>query len=268
MDDPHGQSVRTADLRPLLGALRSLSDGDFSVRAATEAEGVLGEMAGVFNQIAARNEHLASELRRVRHDVAKEGQLDERLTASPGQGSWATNVDDANHLVEALATPVMKAALVLEAVAGGDLTQHIDLQSGHHRLKGDLGRLGNGLNRLVDQLSMFTEEVTRVAREVGTEGQLGGRADVGDLSGNWRHVTEAINTMAERLTGQVRDIAGVTTAVARGDLTQKVTVETAGELRDLKVTVNTMVDQLSAFADEVTRVAREVGTEGNLGGQA
>jgi signal transduction histidine kinase/HAMP domain-containing protein/ActR/RegA family two-component response regulator len=267
MDDPLGQSVRTADLRPLLGALRSLSDGDFSVRAATEADGILGEIAGVFNQIAARNEHLSSELRRVREGVSKQGALDERITASPGAGGWAKNVDDANHVIESLAAPVTKATRVLEAVADGDLTQHIDLRDGH-RLEGDLGRLGNGLNRLVDQLSMFTGEVTRVAREVGTEGRLGGRADVGALSGDWRHVTEAVNTMTERLTGQVRDIAGVTTAVARGDLTQKVTAETAGELQDLKLTVNTMVDQLSAFADEVARVALEVGTEGNLGGQA
>ncbi len=268
MDDPDGQSVRSAELRPLLGALRAMSDGDFSVRAEAGAEGVMGEMAGVFNQIAARNEHLSSELRRVRNEVAKQGQLDERMTASPGQGAWANTVEDANQLVDALATPVTRATQVLEAVADGDLTQHVELHDGRRRLHGDLGRMGRGLNRLVDQLSMFTGEVTRVAREVGTEGQLGGRADVGDLSGDWRRVTEAINTMAERLTGQVRDIATVTTAVARGDLTQKVTAETAGELLELKLTVNTMVDQLSVFADEVTRVAREVGTEGSLGGQA
>ncbi|WP_246530646.1 HAMP domain-containing protein [Streptomyces bathyalis] len=265
MDEAQGQSIREADLRRLLGDMRSLSDGDFSVRASAESEGILGEMAGVFNQIAARNDHLTTELRRVRREVAKEGRLDERISASPGPGSWSTNVDEANQLIEALGTPVTKATGVLEAIADGDLTHHMDRHNGKH---GDLGRLDSGLNRLVDQLSMFTAEVTRVAREVGTEGNLGGRADVGDLSGDWRRVTEAINTMAERLTGQVRDIAGVTTAVARGDLTQKVMVETSGELLELKLTVNTMVDQLSAFADEVTRVAREVGTEGNLGGQA
>ncbi|SCK45604.1 HAMP domain-containing protein [Streptomyces sp. WMMB 322] len=265
MDDPQGQPIREADLRHLLGAMRSLNDGDFSARAAPESEGVLGEVAGVFNQIVTRNEHLATELRRVRRAVAKEGHLDERVSASPGPGSWATNVDETNQLIEALGTPVTKATRVLEAIADGDLTQHMERHNGRH---GDLGRLDSGLNRLVDQLSMFTGEVTRVAREVGTEGNLGGRADVGDLSGDWRRVTEAINDMAERLTGQVRDIAGVTTAVARGDLTQKVMVETSGELLELKLTVNTMVDQLSAFADEVTRVAREVGTEGNLGGQA
>ncbi|WP_314174053.1 HAMP domain-containing protein [Streptomyces winkii] len=268
MDEPQGRSVREGELRPLLGAMRSLSDGDFSARAATDSEGVLGEIAGVFNQIAARNEHLSAELGRVRREVGKKGRLDERISASPGQGSWSTSVDEANQLIEALAHPVTKATRVMEAVADGDLTQHMERHDGKHVHDGDLGRLESGLDRLVDQLSMFTGEVTRVAREVGTEGNLGGRAEVGELSGDWRRVTEAINDMAERLTGQVRDIAGVTTAVARGDLTQKVMVETSGELLELKLTVNTMVDQLSAFADEVTRVAVEVGTEGNLGGQA
>ncbi|MGP3985886.1 HAMP domain-containing protein [Streptomyces sp. 3N207] len=268
MDDPQGLAVQERDLRPLLGAMKSLSDGDFSARAGVESQGILGEIAGTFNQIAARNEHLASELKRVRREVAKNGQLDERVSASPGQGAWSTSVDEANQLIEALATPVIRATHVLEAIADGDLAHHVEQSGSPQWLHGDLGRLEGGLHRLVDQLSMFTGEVTRVAREVGTEGNLGGRADVGELSGDWRRVTEAINDMAERLTGQVRDIAGVTTAVANGDLTQKVMVETSGELLQLKLTVNTMVDQLSAFADEVTRVAREVGTEGNLGGQA
>ncbi|WP_326690776.1 HAMP domain-containing protein [Streptomyces sp. NBC_01795] len=266
--DAQGESVRERDLRPLLGAMRSLSDGDFSARAGAESPGVLGEIAGMFNQIAARNEHLAAELKRVRREVAKNGRLDERVSASPGQGTWSTSVDETNQLIEALATPVTRATHVLESVADGDLTQHVEGAGPQQRPQGDLGRLDRGLSRLVGQLSMFTGEVTRVAREVGTEGNLGGRADVGELSGDWQRVTEAINTMAERLTGQVRDIAGVTTAVANGDLTQKVMVETSGELLELKLTVNTMVDQLSAFADEVTRVTQEVGTEGNLGGQA
>ncbi|MGP3973521.1 HAMP domain-containing protein [Streptomyces sp. 8N114] len=268
MDDPQGLAVRERDLRPLLGAMKSLSDGDFSARAGVESQGILGEIAGTFNQIAARNEHLASELKRVRREVAKNGQLDERVSASPGQGAWSTSVDEANQLIEALATPVIRATHVLESIADGDLAHRVEQSGSQQWLQGDLGRLEGGLHRLLEQLSMFTGEVTRVAREVGTEGNLGGRADVGELSGDWRRVTEAINDMAERLTGQVRDIAGVTTAVANGDLTQKVMVETSGELLQLKLTVNTMVDQLSAFADEVTRVAREVGTEGNLGGQA
>src|SRR5690348_10415375 len=265
---PDGHWVRTAELWPLLGAMNSLRDGDFTVRVEGVHEGVLAEMAGVLNQIGARNAHLAAELQRVRREVVRQGRLDERIAASPGQGAWATSVDATNQLVEALVAPVANATRVLDAVAAGDLTQRVDLRDGNRQLRGDLRRLGCVVNRMVDQLSLFTGEVTRVAREVGTEGRLGGRAKVQGLSGDWRYVTEAVNTMAARLTAQVRDIAVVTTAVARGDLTQQVTVEATGELLELKLTVNTMVDQLRAFADEVTRVAREVGTEGQLGGRA
>ncbi|WP_455771628.1 HAMP domain-containing protein, partial [Streptomyces hygroscopicus] len=248
--------------------MNALCDGDFTVRADSSAEGLAGELAGVFNQLVARNAHLAGELRRVRREVVRQGRLDERITASPGQGAWATSVDVANQLVDALAGPVTNATRVLDAIASGDLTRRVDLHDGNRQLRGDLRRLGRGVNRTVDQLSLFTGELTRIAREVGTEGRLGGRAKVQGLSGDWRMVTEAVNTMASRLTAQVRDIAAVTTAVARGDLTRQVTVEATGELLELKLTVNTMVDQLRAFADEVTRVAREVGTEGELGGRA
>ncbi|MEU2494594.1 HAMP domain-containing protein [Streptomyces sp. NPDC007883] len=265
---PDGQWVRTAELRPLLAAMDSLRDGDFTVRAEGTHEGLLAEMAGTFNQIVARNAHLASELQRVRREVVRQGRLDERIAASPGQGAWTTSVDATNSLLEALVTPVANATRVLDAVADGDLTQRVALHHETRELRGDLRRLGRGVNRMVDQLSLFTGELTRVAREVGTEGRLGGRAKVQGLSGDWRFVTEAVNTMAARLTAQVRDIAVVTTAVARGDLTQQVTVEATGELLELKLTVNTMVDQLRAFADEVTRVSREVGTEGQLGGRA
>jgi signal transduction histidine kinase/HAMP domain-containing protein/ActR/RegA family two-component response regulator len=268
MEAQNTQAVRTADLRPLAGALRSLCEGDFSVRAAEDSDGVLGEMAGMINCLATRNAHLAAEMQRVRATVTGTGTLDERLTASPGRGSWAETVSDANELVEALAMPMTNATRVLEAVAEGDLSQHMELRSGTRLLRGDLRDLAVAENHVVDRLSSFTGEVMRVAHEVGTEGRLGGRASTRGLSGSWRGVTEAVNTMASRLTRQVRDIAAVTTAVASGDLTRKVTVETAGELLELKLTVNTMVDQLSAFADEVTRVAREVGTEGMLGGQA
>ncbi|MEO3763726.1 HAMP domain-containing protein, partial [Streptomyces sp. B5E4] len=268
MDDREKQSVPTAELRPLLTALRSLRDGDFSARLPEGADGVLGEVAEAFNRTAARNEHLASEVRRVRGVVTRKGVLDERISASTGLGDWAQVVHDTNDLLDALALPMTNATRVLEAVAEGDLNQHMELRVGTRQLHGDLRSLGVGLNRVVDHLSTFTGEVMRVAHEVGTEGRLGGRASVRGLSGSWRAVTEAVNTMASRLTQQVRDIAAVTTAVASGDLTRKVTVETAGELLELKLTVNTMVDQLSAFADEVTRVAREVGTDGMLGGQA
>ncbi|MFE6517005.1 HAMP domain-containing protein [Streptomyces sp. NPDC057748] len=274
--EPDEQWVRTSDLRPLLSAMKALCDGDFTARVeaagnpggGTLPDGVPAEMAGVFQQIVARNAHLASELQRVRREIIRQGRLDERISASPGSGSWTTNVEAANTVLEALVVPVAKATRVLDAVADGDLTQHVDLHDGSRQLRGDLRRLGIGVNRMVDQLSLFTGEVTRVAREVGTEGRLGGRAKAQGLSGDWLYVTEAVNTMASRLTAQVRNIAQVTTAVANGDLTQQVTVEATGELLELKLTVNTMVDQLRAFADEVTRVAREVGTEGQLGGRA
>ncbi|MGW2948415.1 HAMP domain-containing protein, partial [Streptomyces sp. NPDC001226] len=247
--------------------MNSLCDGDFTVRTGNLPEGVLAEMAGVFNQIVTRNAHLASELDRVRREVVRQGRLDERLAASPGQGGWTANVEAANTLLEALAVPVVNATRVLNAVADGDLTQRAELHDGKRQLRGDLRRLGRGANRMVEQLSLFTGELNRVARE-GIEGRLGGRATVQGLAGDWRYVTEAVNTMGSRLTAQVRDIATVTTAVARGDLTRQVTVEAGGELLELKLTVNTMVDQLRAFADEVTRVSREVGTEGQLGGRA
>ncbi|WP_411121316.1 HAMP domain-containing protein [Streptomyces sp. x-19] len=270
---PDGQWVRTSELRPLLAAMNALRDGDFTARVEhaqgdPPADGVLADMTDVFAQIVARNAHLATELARLRREVIREGRLDERLSASPGQGGWSTNVEAANAVLETLVTPVAKATRVLDSIADGDLTRHVDLHDGSRQLRGDLRRLGSCVNRVVDQLSLFTGEVTRVAREVGTEGRLGGRAKVQGLAGDWLHVTEAVNTMASRLTAQVRDIAVVTTAVAGGDLTQQVTVEATGELLELKLTVNTMVDQLRAFADEVTRVAREVGTEGQLGGRA
>ncbi|MEU3460212.1 HAMP domain-containing protein [Streptomyces sp. NPDC006733] len=248
--------------------MTALADGDFRVRLTGLHDGVLAELTGVVKQIVARNQHFAGELTRVRREVVRQGRLDERLAPSPGQGAWAMSVDATNSLLDALVIPAANATRVLDAVAGGDLTQRVDLHDGNRPLRGDLRRLGRAVNRMVDQLSLFTGEVTRVAREVGTEGRLGGRAKVQGLSGSWRDVTEAVNTMAARLTAQVRDIAVVTTAVARGDLTRQVTVEATGELLELKLTVNTMVDQLSAFADEVTRVAREVGTEGQLGGRA
>ncbi|MDQ1019575.1 signal transduction histidine kinase/HAMP domain-containing protein/ActR/RegA family two-component response regulator [Streptomyces afghaniensis] len=242
-------------------------DGDFT-KVPETGHGMVAELTAVFNQIVDRDIHFTTEVQRVRRELVRHGRLDERLSASPGQGLWTTRVNDVNQLLDALVAPAANATRVLDAVAGGDLTQRVDLHDGTRELRGDLRRLGRAVNKMVDQLSLFTGEVTRVAREVGTEGRLGGRAKVQGLSGSWRDVTEAVNTMAARLTAQVRDIAAVTTAVARGDLTRTVTVEATGELLELKLTVNTMVDQLSAFADEVTRVAREVGTEGQLGGRA
>ncbi|MFJ8936015.1 HAMP domain-containing protein [Streptomyces sp. NPDC102365] len=248
--------------------MTSARDGDFSKVPETTGHDIVAELGMVFNQILDRSAHFNTEALRVRREIVRHGRLDERLAASPGQGHWTTRVNAVNQLLDALVAPAANATRVLDAVAGGDLTQRVDLHDGNRQLRGDLRRLGRAVNKMVDQLSLFTGEVTRVAREVGTDGRLGGRAKVTGLSGSWRDVTEAVNTMASRLTAQVRDIALVTTAVARGDLTRTVTVEATGELLELKLTVNTMVEQLSAFADEVTRVAREVGTMGELGGRA
>ncbi|MGP4094753.1 HAMP domain-containing protein [Nonomuraea sp. KM90] len=269
LDSPytHG-SIHPADLRPLLVALRGLRDGNFRTRLELPDDPLLAELATTFNQVIDRNEHLSNELTRLRTEVARRGRLDERLSPSPGTGSWAVNVAAVNTLIDALVIPAAKATRVLNAVADGDLSKRVDLQEDDRPLRGGLRLMGKAVNRMVEQLALFSGEVTRVAREVGTEGRLGGRAKVQGMSGSWRDVTEAVNAMAGRLTAQVRDIAVVTTAVARGDLTRQVTVEATGELLELKLTVNTMVDQLSAFASEVTRVAREVGTEGQLGGRA
>jgi signal transduction histidine kinase/HAMP domain-containing protein/CheY-like chemotaxis protein len=268
LEDGHEEvCIRASDLRPLLAVMTAARDGDFT-KAPETGHGMVAELTAAFNQIMNRSTHFNSETQRVKRELIRHGRLDERLSASPGQGGWTSRVNDVNQLLDALVAPAANATRVLDAVAGGDLTQRVDLHDGSRQLRGDLRRLGRAVNKMVDQLSLFTGEVTRVAREVGTEGRLGGRAKVQGLSGSWRDVTEAVNTMASRLTAQVRDIALVTTAVARGDLTRTVTVEATGELLELKLTVNTMVDQLSAFADEVTRVAREVGTEGQLGGRA
>ncbi|GAA3746022.1 hypothetical protein HDA32_000365 [Spinactinospora alkalitolerans] len=256
------------ELDALLDALYSMRDGDFSVRLNARAEGKHGEIATVFNQVLDHCEQLSSELQRVGGVVSTEGRLNERVSVSPAKGAWGKSVRALNQLLDEVSEPVTSVAQILDSVASGDLAQRVDLTSRHGSLHGDLLRLATSVNRMADQMSGFTMEVTRVAREVGTEGKLGGSARVEGVSGAWRDVTEAVNQMASRLTAQVRDISTVTVAVSRGDLSRKVTVDVQGEMLQLKDTVNTMVDQLSTFADEVTRVAREVGTEGKLGGRA
>ncbi|MDA2815029.1 HAMP domain-containing protein, partial [Nocardiopsis sp. RSe5-2] len=252
----------------LLGALYSMRDGDFSVRLNHRADGKAGEIAAVFNEVLDHCEQLSSELQRVGDVVREEGRLTERVSVSPARGAWGKSVRALNHMLDEVSEPVTEVARILDSVAGGDLSQRAELTSRRGDLHGDLRRLAVSVNRMADQMSKFTTEVTRVAREVGTEGKLGGSAEVEGVSGAWLDVTEAVNQMASRLTAQVRDISTVTTAVARGDLSRQVTVDVQGEMLLLKETVNTMVDQLSTFADEVTRVAREVGTEGKLGGRA
>ncbi|UFR01909.1 HAMP domain-containing protein [Streptomyces sp. Go40/10] len=267
-------AVDTAALNRLLAALVSMRDGNFRKRLTVSGDGVMSEIAAVFNEVADRNLHLTGELARVRRMVGREGKLTERLETGACEGSWATAIEHSNALVDDLVWPVSEVSRVLTAVADGDLSPRMELRTQAqddgtgHPLRGEFLKVGRTVNNLVDQLSTFTDEVTRVASEVGTEGKLGGQARVRGMSGSWKDLTESVNTMAYRLTAQVRDIALVTTAVAKGDLSRKVTVHVAGEMLELKNTVNTMVDQLSSFSSEVTRVAREVGTEGILGGQA
>ncbi|MGW3916292.1 HAMP domain-containing protein [Streptomyces sp. NPDC005070] len=265
--------VDTAALNQLLAALVAMRDGNFRKRLTVSGDGVMSEISAVFNEVADRNMHLTGELSRVRRVVGREGKLTERLEAGAGEGAWAAAIDASNALVDDLVRPVSEVGRVLSAVAEGDLSPRMDLRAqaadgNGHPLRGEFLKVGRTVNNLVDQLSTFTDEVTRVASEVGTEGKLGGQARVRGMSGSWKDLTDSVNTMAYRLTAQVRDIALVTTAVAKGDLSRKVTVHVAGEMLELKNTVNTMVDQLSSFSSEVTRVAREVGTEGELGGQA
>ncbi|NIL53080.1 HAMP domain-containing protein [Streptomyces sp. 2BBP-J2] len=266
-------TVEAAAMNRLLGALVAMRDGNFRKRLTVTGDGVMAEIAAVFNEVADRNLHLTGELARVRRMVGREGKLTERLETGPSEGSWAAAIDHSNALVDDLVRPVSEVSRVLSAVAEGDLSPRMELRTQApdgtgHPLRGEFLKVARTVNNLVDQLSTFTDEVTRVASEVGTEGKLGGQAQVRGMSGSWKDLTDSVNTMAERLTAQVRDIALVTTAVARGDLSRKVTVHVEGEMLELKNTVNTMVDQLSAFSSEVTRVAREVGTEGALGGQA
>src|SRR6266545_1010588 len=260
--------VDPADLRELLAALTAVRDGSFRGRLPESRGGILGEIASVFNEVVERKLHLTKELERVRRAVGRDGKLSERLRPGPGGGVWAEAVAAANSLLDDLVQPTVEVGRVLSAVAAGDLSQTIELSNGDRRLRGEFLRVGRTVNSLVNQLRSFADEVTRVAREVGSEGRLGGQARVRGVSGSWKDLVDSVNTMANQLTYQVRDIAQVATAVATGDLTKKITVDVKGELLELKSTVNTMVDQLSAFAAEVTRVAREVGTEGQLGGQA
>jgi hypothetical protein len=277
----------TALFDDLVAALSALRDGDFTVRLGTRT-GPGGAVASLFDEVATLQERQADELVRVSRTVIREGRMTERMSPVGGDGisgggtagggasgggisgggGWESSTRAVNSLIDELARPTHAIARVIEAVADGDLSQHMPLEIDGQPLRGEFLRIGTTVNTMVEQLSGFADEVTRVAREVGTEGKLGGLAQVKGVSGVWRDLTESVNSMGSNLTSQVRNIAQVTTAVAQGDLSQKITVAAQGEILELKDTVNTMVDQLSSFADEVTRVAKEVGTEGKLGGQA
>src|SRR5919199_1484064 len=285
------------DQKRLLAALRSVRNGDFKARLPLDGTGIAGEIAQAFNDVVDLNERMAREFAHITVVVGHEGRVGQRAALGPVTGSWADGfasevtrvarevgtegklggqaavegvagtwkdlTDSVNSMAGNLTAQVRNIAEVTTAVANGDLSKKITVD-----VRGEILELKNTVNRMVDQLNAFAAEVTRVAREVGTEGKLGGQANVKGVAGTWKDLTDSVNWMARNLTSQVRNIADVTTAVANGDLSRKITVDVRGEILELKNTINTMVDQLNAFAAEVTRVAREVGTEGKLGGQA
>src|SRR5437870_209614 len=263
-----GTTSTTVDLPSFLRALKAVRQGDFSARLPDHWTGVAGKVADTFNEVVELNQRLASELERLRLAIGQHGKITERASVCPVSGAWADSVTNVNSLVASLVQPTSEAARVIGAVAKGDLSQSMALEADDHPLEGEFLRTAKTVNLIVEQLRSFAAEVTRVAREVGTEGKLGGQADVRDVAGTWKDLTDSVNSMAGNLTAQVRYIAEVTTAVATGDLSRKITADVRGEVLELKNTINTMVDQLRSFAAEVTRVAREVGTEGKLGGQA
>jgi len=266
---PAEEATDRLEPKLLLQALRAVKRGDFSTRLPDGLSGVDGQMAAAFNDIVEMNESLTDELSGLRVAVGAEGNTKQRISMEGSRGGWGLCVSSVNALVEDISQHTAEMARVVSAVSKGDLTQTIDVEgAGDRAIRGDFLRYARMVNGMVEQLSVFGSEVTRVAREVGVEGKLGAQARVKGVSGTWKELTDNVNLMADNLTNQVRDIAAVTTAVAQGDLTKKVAVEVKGEILKLKNTVNTMVDQLSSFASEVTRVARDVGTEGVLGGQA
>ena len=252
----------------LLKTLIAFRDGDFSARLPVDQIGVAGKIADTLNDIFKLNERMASEFARISSAVGKEGKINQRASLGSASGRWAECLDSVNGLIGDLVQPSTEVARVIGSVAKGDLSQTMALEVDGRSLKGEFLHTARVVNTMVAQLNSFASEVTRVAREVGTEGKLGGQAVVKGVGGVWKDLTDSVNSMAGNLTAQVRNIAEVTTAVANGDLSRKITVDVQGEIRELKNTINTMVDQLGSFASEVTRVAREVGTEGELGGQA
>jgi HAMP domain-containing protein/signal transduction histidine kinase/CheY-like chemotaxis protein len=262
------ESSGASELTAILSALTELQRGNASVRLPAEWTGMFGKIAETFNDVVEQNERMYGELERLSRVVGREGKLNKRASVGYVSGFWRDSIECVNGLIDDLVHPTTETARVIGAVAQGDLGQTMALEIDDRPLQGEFLRTAKTVNKMVNQLGSFASEVTRVAREVGTEGKLGGQAKVKGVAGTWKDLTDSVNSMAGNLTGQVRNIADVTTAVATGDLSKKITVDVKGEFLELKNTINTMVDQLRSFAAEVTRVAREVGTEGKLGGQA
>jgi HAMP domain-containing protein/CheY-like chemotaxis protein/signal transduction histidine kinase len=265
---PDLSGSEASELRELLHALQTMRVGDFSVRMAGHQVGLMGKVADTFNEIVAANQRMAKQLERVGQVVGREGKTRQRVRFGFSEGAWGEMESSVNALIDDLLWPTTEVTRAIAAVAKGDLLRTVSLDVDGRPLKGEFLRSAEIVNTMIKQLNVFTSEVTRVAREVGTEGKLGGQAQVGGVTGVWKDLTESVNSMASNLTAQVRNIAEVTIAVANGDLSKKITVDVRGEILQLKEAINTMVDQLRSFASEVTRVAREVGTDGKLGGQA
>ncbi|HEY6445008.1 MAG TPA: HAMP domain-containing protein [Acidobacteriaceae bacterium] len=266
--DPAAEKTGGDYLPIILQGLKTMKDGDFSVRLPVAWTGMAGKIADQFNEIVSANELMAKELKRVGLAVGKEGKTRERIRVPRYRGAWDDMETSVNNLIEDLLRPTNEVTRAIAAVAQGNLTQTVRLDVDGRPLEGEFLRSATIVNTMIQQLGVFTAEVTRVAREVGTDGKLGGQAMVPGVAGTWKDLTDSVNSMASNLTGQVRNIAEVATAVASGDLSRKITVDVRGEILQLKEAINTMVDQLRSFASEVTRVAREVGTDGKLGGQA
>ncbi|MBE9229309.1 HAMP domain-containing protein [Phormidium sp. LEGE 05292] len=257
------------DLKQLLRTLTEVKKGNFGTRMPIDQTGMAGKIADTLNDIIEMNERMAAELDRISNVVGKDGKIYERASLGGSvKGAWKNSIDSLNTLITDLVQPTAETARVIRAVANGDLSQTIPTEIENRPLRGEFLQTAQIVNTMVDQLNSFAGEVTRVAREVGTEGKLGVQAEVKGVAGTWKDLTDSVNSMAGNLTAQVRNIAEVTTAVANGDLSKKITVNVKGEILELKNTINVMVDQLNSFASEVTRVAREVGTEGKLGVQA
>src|SRR5207248_719001 len=253
----------TTQVRNISQVATAVAEGDLSQKITVEAKGEVALLADTINSMTDTLQKFADELTRVAREVGTAGILGGQAEVKGVSGTWRDLTENVNVMAGNLTSQVRTIAQVTTAVANGDLSQKIEVET-----KGEVAQLAETINRMVDQLRSFAAEVTRVAREVGTEGKLGGQAEVEGVSGTWRGLTENVNLMASNLTDQVRNIAEVSTAVAHGDLTRKITVDARGEVLELKNNINTMIAQLRTFAGEVTRVAKEVGTEGKLGGQA
>jgi HAMP domain-containing protein/signal transduction histidine kinase/CheY-like chemotaxis protein len=265
MHNPTGGVITDAEL---LKILLKVKNGNFSLRLPSDQVGIKKSICDTLNDIIDLNERMVFEFEKVGKSIGKQGKLTNRVVLDGSRGSWSTCIDSVNTLISDLVHPTIEIAHVITSVAKGNLSQEMPLSIEGNPLQGEFLRIAKEVNGMVKQLNLFSMEVTRVAREVGTDGKLGGQAKVKGVGGVWKDLTDSVNKMASNLTGQVRNIADVTTAVAKGDLSKKITVDVKGEILELKNTINTMVDQLNSFSSEVTRVAREVGTDGKLGGQA